>query len=48
MSTDQYKSLLNNNIMKTYRKADSNAKRNIDKEGKKLSKELKLEGKLEC
>ena len=27
---DQHKTLLNNNIKKTYRKADSNAKRNID------------------
>ena len=30
-----------------YRKADSNAKRNIDKEAKKLSKELNLEDKME-
>ena len=32
MPTDQYKTLLNNNITKTHDKADSNAKRNIDKE----------------
>ena len=30
------------------RKADSNAKRNIDKEAKKLSKKLNLEDKMEC
>ena len=48
MPPDQYKTLLNNNITKTYRKVDSNAKRNIDKETKKLSKELNLEDKMEC
>ena len=48
MPPDQYKTLLNNNITKTYRKADSNAKRNIDnKEAKKLSKELNLDDKVE-
>ena len=36
MPTDQYKTLLNNNITKTYRKADYNAKRSIDNEAKKL------------
>ena len=41
---DQYKMLLNNNISKTYRKADSNAKQSIDKE----AKEQKLEDKMEC
>ena len=30
MPSDQRKMLLNNNITKTYRKADSNAKWNID------------------
>ena len=30
MPTDQHETLLNNNITKMYRKADSNAKRNID------------------
>ena len=44
----QYKTLLNNNITKMYRKADSNAKRNIDKEAKKLFKEFNLEDKMEC
>ena len=48
MPPDQYKTLLNNNVTKTYRKANSNAKRNIDKEAKKLSKELNLEDKMEC
>ena len=48
MPPDQYKTLLNNNITRTYRKVDSNAKRNIDKEAKKLSKELNLEDKVEC
>ena len=48
MPPDQYKMLLNNNITKTYCKADSNAKQNIDKEAKKLSKELNLEDKIEC
>ena len=47
MPPDQYKTLLNNNITMTYRKANSNAKRNIDKEAKKLSKELNLEDKME-
>ena len=31
-----------------YRKANSNAKRNVDKEAKKLSKELNLKDKIEC
>ena len=48
MPPDQYKTLLNNNITKTYCKADSNAKRNIDQEAKKLSKELNLEDRMEC
>ena len=30
MPPDQHETLLNNNITKMYRKADSNAKRNID------------------
>ena len=47
MPPDKYKMLLNNNITKTYRKANSNAKRNIDKEAKKLSKELNLNDKME-
>ena len=44
----QNKTLLNNSITKTYWEADSNAKRNVDKEAKKLSKELNLEDKMEC
>ena len=48
MPPDQYKTLLNNNITKTYRNADPNAKRNIDQEAKRLSKELKLEDRMEC
>ena len=40
--------LLNNNITKTYRKTNSNAKRHINKETKKLSKELNLQDKMEC
>ena len=48
MPPHQYKTLLNNNITKTYRKADSNTKRNSNKEAKKLSKELNLEDKMEC
>ena len=40
--------MLNNNITKTYRRGDSNAKRDIDKEAKKLSKKLNLENKMEC
>ena len=48
MPVDEYNALLNNNITKTYRKAGSNAKRNIDKEAKKISKELNLEDKMEC
>ena len=48
MPTDQYTALLNNKITKTYRKADSNTKQNIDKEVKKLSKDLNLEDKMEC
>ena len=43
MPPDQYRSLLNNNITKTYCKTDSNAKRNIDIEAKKL-----LEDEREC
>ena len=49
MPPDQHKTLLNNNTtMKMYRKTDSYAKRNIDKEVKKLSKELKVEDKMKC
>ena len=48
MPPSQYKTLLNNDITKTYRKADSNTKRNIDKEAKKLSKELNLVDKIKC
>ena len=49
MPANQYKTLLNNNIiMKTYRKVDPSAKRNIYREAKKLSKELNLEDKMEC
>ena len=48
MPPDQFKTLLKNNITETYRKVDSNAKRNINKEAKKLSKELNLEDKMEC
>ena len=47
MPPDQYKMLLNNNITKTHRNANSNAKRNIDKEAKKLSKELNLKDEME-
>ena len=48
MPPGQCKTLLNNNISKTYCKADSNAKQNIDKEAKKLSKEMNLKDKMEC
>ena len=48
MPLDQCKSLLNKNITKMYCKADSSAKRNIDKEAKKFSKEMNLEDKREC
>ena len=48
MPPDQYKTLLNNNITKTYRETNSNAKRDIDKEAEKLSKDLNLEDKMEC
>ena len=44
----QYRTLLSNNIAKIYRRADSNTKRNINKEAKNLSKELNLEDKMEC
>ena len=37
MPPNQYKMLLNNNITKVYHKADSKAKRNIDKWAKKNS-----------
>ena len=47
MPPDQYKTLLNNNITKTYRKVNSNTKRDIDKEAEKLSKDLNLEDKME-
>ena len=47
MPPDQYKTLLNNNIAKTYRETNSNAKRDIDKEAEKLSKDLNLEDKME-
>ena len=48
MPPNQCKTLLNNSITKTYCKADSNAKRNMDKEAKKLSIELNLENRMEC
>ena len=48
MPPSQCKTLQNNNITKTYCKTDSNSKQNIDKEAKKLSKELNIEGKMLC
>ena len=48
MPPNQYKTLLNNNITKVYLKADPNAKRNIDEEAKRLSKQLNLEDRIEC
>ena len=48
MPPNQCKTLQNNKITKMYCKTDSNSKQNIDKEAKKLSKELNLEGKMLC
>ena len=48
ISSDQYKTLLNNNITKVYHKTDPEAKRSIENEAKKISTEQNLEDKMEC
>ena len=44
----QYEKLLENNITKTYRKSDTDAKRKIDIETKAAAVSLKIENKIEC
>ena len=48
MPSNHSKTLLNNNIMKTYLIADSTPNKTTTKKAKKLYKELNLEGKMEC
>ena len=48
LSKESYEKLLHDNITQTYQKASVNAKRKIDRESKKFSKNLSLEEKMEC
>ena len=47
MTPEQYKTILTNNVTKTYRKVDRSAQLNIDKEAKTISKTLQLEKRME-
>ena len=48
LSKESYEKLLQDNITQTYKKAPLNAKRKIDRESKKFTKNLSLEDKMEC
>ena len=47
MAPEQYKTILTNNVTKTYRKAERGTQRNTDKEAKTISQTLQLEKRLE-
>ena len=47
MTLEQYKTILTNNVRKTYRKAEQSTKLNIDREAKTISKTLQLEKRME-
>ena len=48
VSVDQYRQLLHSNITANYKKADAEAKAEIDREAKIIAKELNLEDRVEC
>ena len=45
MTPEQFKTILTNNITKTYRKAERSTQININREAKTISKTLQLEKK---
>ena len=47
MTPEQYKTILTNNVTKTYRKAERSTRLNIDREAKTISKTLQLEKRME-
>ena len=47
MTLEQYKTILTNNVRKTYRKAEQSTQLNIDREAKTISKTLQLEKRME-
>ena len=47
MTPEQYKTILTNNVTKTYRKAERSTQLNIDREAKTISKTLQLEKRME-
>ena len=47
MTSEQYKTILPNNVKKTYREADQSTQLNIDREAKTISKTLQLEKRME-
>lgn len=48
MKKEAYNKLLQDNITRTYKKADNDVKTRIDKEAKPLAEKLKLSEKMEC
>ena len=48
MAPEQYKTVLTNNVTKTYRKAERGTQLNIGREAKTISKTLQLEKRMEC
>ena len=48
MTPEQYKTILTNNVTKTYRKAERSTQLTIDREAKTISKTLQLEKRMEC
>ena len=47
MTPEQYKTVLTNNVTKTFRKAERDTQLNIDREAKTISKTLQLEKRME-
>ena len=47
MTPEQYKTILTNNVTKTYRKAERSTQLTIDREAKTISKTLQLEKRME-
>ena len=47
MTPEQYKTILTNNLTKTYRKAERSTQLTIDREAKTISKTLQLEKRME-
>ena len=48
MTPEQYKTILTNNVTKTYQKAEWSTQLNIDREAKTISKTLQLGKRMEC